>query len=217
MFRRFGFFLLLSSCSHLGHGQTRYPGSWWTQVPESERKSWEILPQDAAPGEVILSKRTELGIFSNLAQTPFDFEAARYASIEGFWQYLKYPEEILAGGETDPRTQWSGWVHSRKAVAALSGFEAKHAGDIANELMKKNGITWVSYQGEKFSYRDGNVGSQKHLELIIAVTKQKILQTPGLKELLEKITRELKSEMPNEKSPMAYIQVKIVMIFRAFI
>ena len=45
-----------------------YPTHWWEKVPEQERRgSWEILPHEAARGEVILSKRNELGVFSNLA------------------------------------------------------------------------------------------------------------------------------------------------------
>lgn len=62
-----------------------YPPEWWAPVPESEKESWEILPQEAAPGEVILSKRTELGVFSNLAPTPVVFErivAATRAKLE---------------------------------------------------------------------------------------------------------------------------------------
>jgi hypothetical protein len=39
-----------------------YPAAWWAPVPRESAASWEILPQDAGPGEVILSKRTELGI-----------------------------------------------------------------------------------------------------------------------------------------------------------
>ena len=39
-----------------------YPAHWWTPVPEENKPNWEILPQAAKPGEVILSKRNELGI-----------------------------------------------------------------------------------------------------------------------------------------------------------
>ena len=60
--------------------------------------SWEILPQEARPGEVILSKRHELGLLSNFAPTPFTFHGKRYASLEGFWQMMLYPE-----GPGDPR------------------------------------------------------------------------------------------------------------------
>ncbi len=63
----------------------RYPTHWWTPVPEAGKPDWEILPQEAGPGEVILSKRNELGLLSNFAATPFNFRGKRYASLEGFW------------------------------------------------------------------------------------------------------------------------------------
>ncbi len=45
---------------------------------------------------------------SNLAETPFELHSERYASVEGFWQGLKFPSP------TD-----------RRRVAALAGKEAK--------------------------------------------------------------------------------------------
>ena len=40
----------------------RYPAHWWTPVVDPKKPDWEILPQEAAPGEVILfeAKRTRL-------------------------------------------------------------------------------------------------------------------------------------------------------------
>src|SRR5215470_5488985 len=70
----------------------RYPAHWWTPVSEIGKPDWEILPQEAGPGEVILSKRNELGLLSNFAATPFKFHGKRYASLEGFWQAMKFPE-----------------------------------------------------------------------------------------------------------------------------
>ena len=69
-----------------------YPKHWWTPVEKSQLHSWEIPPQSAKPGEVILSKRNELGILSNFAETPFTLDGVTYQSIEGFWQMMKYPE-----------------------------------------------------------------------------------------------------------------------------
>src|SRR6516164_10765204 len=69
-----------------------YPADWWAPVPKEGAPAWEILPQEAGPGEVILSKRNELGLLSNFAPTPFTFHGKRYASLEGFWQMMKYPE-----------------------------------------------------------------------------------------------------------------------------
>ena len=40
-------------------------------------------PQAAGPGEVILSKRNDLGILSNFAPTPFVYHGIRYASWKG--------------------------------------------------------------------------------------------------------------------------------------
>ena len=34
----------------------RYPTHWWTPVNDPNKPDWEILPQEARPGEVILSK-----------------------------------------------------------------------------------------------------------------------------------------------------------------
>src|ERR1700674_4108983 len=65
---------------------SRYPAHWWTPVIDPKKPDWEILPQEAGPGEVILSKRNELGLLSNFAPTPFVFHGQRYASLEGFLQ-----------------------------------------------------------------------------------------------------------------------------------
>src|SRR5215212_7160295 len=80
-----------------------YPKHWWTPVSKEGAPAWEILPQEAGPGEVILSKRHELGLLSNFAATPFEFRGVRYASVEGFWQMMLYPE-----GADDPRAAFAG-------------------------------------------------------------------------------------------------------------
>src|SRR6202167_753842 len=102
----------------------QYPAHWWTPVPEANKPDWEILPQAAKPGEVILSKRNELGILSNFAPTPFPLYGKRYASVEGFWQMMLYPE-----GPDDPRAKFSGiaWMHTREEVAQMTAFDAKNA------------------------------------------------------------------------------------------
>src|SRR5215471_3340377 len=89
----------------------KYPAHWWTPVSEANKPDWEILPQAAKPGEVILSKRHELGILSNFAATPFVVRGKRYASVEGFWQMMLYPE-----GPEDSRAGAPGiaWPHSRE-------------------------------------------------------------------------------------------------------
>src|SRR6476661_4515108 len=94
--------------------RSAYPAHWWAAVSKEGAPSWEILPQEAGPGEVILSKRHELGLLSNFAATPFEFHGKRYASLEGFWQMMLYPE-----GPDDPRATFSGitWKHTRDEVA----------------------------------------------------------------------------------------------------
>ena len=61
----------LSAYSAAG-GQTprdaKYPAHWWTPVSKDGAPGWEILPQEAGPGEVILSKRNELGLLSKSAR-----------------------------------------------------------------------------------------------------------------------------------------------------
>src|SRR5687768_4140812 len=96
-----GILVMISlACSTM---RSEYPSHWWTPVPPSEAQWWEVLPQAAAPGEVILSKRNELGLLSNFAHTPFEFRGRRYQSIEGLWQMMLFPE-----GPDDPRAQFPG-------------------------------------------------------------------------------------------------------------
>src|SRR5881227_2050987 len=128
----------------------RYPAHWFAPVVDPKKPDWEIMPQEAAAGEVILSKRHELGLLSNFAPTPFVFHGKRYASLEGFWQMMKYPE-----GPDDPRTKFPGvdWKFTRDQVAQLTEFDAKKAGDLASQNMKKMGIDWVTFEGKQMPYR----------------------------------------------------------------
>jgi hypothetical protein len=158
---------------------TRYPPHWWAPVSKEGAPSWEILPQEAAPGEVILSKRNELGLLSNFAPTPFEFHGKRYASLEGFWQMMKYPEN-----DNDPRAKFPGlsWTATRDQVAQLTSFDAKRAGTLAEQNMKKMGITWVSFEGRHFAYRPATPG--EHYRLIVAATWEKVRQNPDVKRVL---------------------------------
>ena len=156
-----------------------YPTHWWTPVPKEGAPSWEILPQEAAHGEVILSKRNELGLLSNFAPTPFIFHGKRYASLEGFWQMMKYPES-----EDDPRATFHGlhWKYTREQVAQLTSFEAKRAGDLAEENMKKMGINWVTFKGKRMEYKPNVSG--KHYRLIVEATWEKVRQNPEVQKIL---------------------------------
>jgi predicted NAD-dependent protein-ADP-ribosyltransferase YbiA (DUF1768 family) len=157
----------------------RYPAHWWTPVIDPKKPEWEILPQEAGPGEVILSKRNELGLLSNFAPTPFVFHGKRYASLEGFWQMMKYPE-----GADDPRAKFPGleWKYTRRQVAQMVAFDANHAGALASDNMSKMKITWVSFEGKRFEYKPAVPG--EHYKLIVAATWEKVKQNPAVKKVL---------------------------------
>jgi len=156
-----------------------YPAHWWAPVPKAGAPSWEILPQEAGPGEVILSKRNELGLLSNFAATPFEFRGRRYASLEGFWQMMKYPE-----GPDDPRATFAGleWRYTREQVGQLVSFEAKRAGKLAEENMRRMGIDWVSFEGRRMTYRPTEPG--EHYRLIVEATWAKVRQNADVRRVL---------------------------------
>jgi len=157
----------------------KYPDHWWTPVPEANKPDWEILPQAAKPGEVILSKRHELGILSNFGATPFTLRGKRYASVEGFWQMMLYPD-----GASDPRATFPGlkWPHTREEVGQMTAWDAKNAGEIGEQNMKKMGIDWVSFEGRHFTYWSKQHG--EHYKLIVEAMRAKLEQNPKVKETL---------------------------------
>jgi predicted NAD-dependent protein-ADP-ribosyltransferase YbiA (DUF1768 family) len=157
----------------------KYPAHWWTPINDPKKPDWEIMPQEAGPGEVILSKRHELGLLSNFAPTPFVFHGERYASLEGFWQMMKYPE-----GPDDPRAKFAGleWKYTRDQVARMIAFEANAAGALASKNMEQMHITWVSFEGQRFEYKPSAPG--EHYKLIVAATWEKVKQNPEVKKVL---------------------------------
>ena len=159
--------------------RANFPAHWWTPVPTNNTPAWEILPQAAAPGEVILSKRNELGLLSNFAPTPFTFRGRRYASLEGFWQMMKYPENT-----DDPRATFPGlhWDCTREQVAQLTAFAARRAGDSAERNMAQMGIGWVSFEGRRMEYRA--TGESEFYKLIVAATHEKVRQNPAVQKVL---------------------------------
>jgi predicted NAD-dependent protein-ADP-ribosyltransferase YbiA (DUF1768 family) len=203
------FLVLLASAAAQQRGN--YPAHWWTPVPADNAPAWEILPQAAKPGEVILSKRNELGILSNFAATPFALRGKRYASVEGFWQMMLYPENAA-----DPRAKAPGivWPHTREQVAAMTAFEAKDAGAAAEENMRKMGIDWVSFEGERFPYREKKKGA--HYRLILEAMRAKLEQNPKVREVLlstgNLILRPDHLEEPDP--PAEWLYFKIWMDFR---
>lgn len=207
--------LVVAGCSASregGEDHSRYPSHWWLAIPQQGAPAWEILPQEAGPGEVILSKRNELGLLSNFAATPFTFHGERYASLEGLWQMLKYPE-----GPDDPRATFPGlrWELSRQQVAQLTGFEAKRAGTLADENMKRMGINWVSFEGKHFEYKPAIPG--EHYRLIVAATWEKVRQNPDVKRVLlatgELILKPDHHQEPD--APAAWRYYEILMQIRA--
>ena len=131
-----------------------------------------------------MSKRNELGILSNFAATPFELDGKRYASVEGFWQMMLYPE-----GTRDERRVTRGedgkaviWKYSRDEVAHMTAFEAKSAGTLAEENMRTLGIDWVTYNGKRFPYRSTTPG--EHYKLILAAMRAKLNQNPEVKRIL---------------------------------
>jgi len=157
-----------------------YPAIWFAAINDPNKPDWEILPQEAKAGEVILSKRNELGILSNFAATPFELYGKRYASVEGFWQMMLYPEM----GPEDFRARQSAVQYklTREQVAQMTGFEAKSAGTLAEENMKTLGIDWCSFEGKKFPYRSATPG--EHYRLIVAAMRAKLEQNPDVKRIL---------------------------------
>lgn len=191
-----------------------YPAHWWQQIDESERQgSWEILPHECKKGvELILSKRNELGVFSNFGHTPFNFEGEHYQSIEGLWQMMKYPE---INEPNDPRHMYV-YPYTRNEVKDMHGFEAKKAGDLANTVNRGVGINWVSYKGKRFNYKDFADGSRYHLELMQKAIRAKVMQNPSVKNLLLK-TGDLillPDHHQGDNVPPSYLYFKILMQIR---
>jgi predicted NAD-dependent protein-ADP-ribosyltransferase YbiA (DUF1768 family) len=189
-----------------GQPDSRYPPHWWAPVTKDGAPSWEILPQEAGPGEVILSKRHELGLLSNFAPTPFTFRGQRYASLEGFWQMLLYPE-----GPDDSRARFPGlaWKHTRAEVAQMTSFTAKDAGTVAEDHMKRMGIDWVTFEGRRMAYRPGVPG--EHYRLIVEATREKVRQNPDVAKVLlatgDLILKPDHHQEPNAPAAWRYFEI----------
>lgn len=171
----FCFFMGFSSLA-----SSSYPKHWWTPVTDANVPTWEILPQAAVieKKEVILSKRNELGILSNFAATPFSIAGIRYASLEGFWQAMKFPEK---SGDFRFKNQ-ALWPHPRSYVANLTAFDAHRAGKEAEKIMKAQHINWVSFNGFKIEYKGKD--AEAYYDIIEAATRAKIEQNPEVKKIL---------------------------------
>jgi predicted NAD-dependent protein-ADP-ribosyltransferase YbiA (DUF1768 family) len=177
-----------------------YPAIWWAPVSKIGAPGWEIFPQDALYGEVILSKRNELGILSNFAATPITYHQKKYASLEGFWQATKFPEDAK-----DPRATFPGlvWPYTRAQVEVMTAFDAKNAGNIGNQNMTTMGIDWVTFENKRMVYKEP--GESDFYKLILEVMKAKLEQNKEVKRILI-LTGDLKlrpdhtSEAPDLKA-----------------
>lgn len=158
---------------------SNYPAVWFSPINDPNKPEWEILPRERQAGEVILSKRNELGILSNFAPTPFELYGKRYGSVEGFWQMMLYPEGPNDERAKDKRVTWK---YTREQVAQMTAFEAKSAGTLAEENMKKLGIDWCTFDGKRFPYRSATPG--EHYRLIVDAMRAKLDQNSEVKRIL---------------------------------
>jgi predicted NAD-dependent protein-ADP-ribosyltransferase YbiA (DUF1768 family) len=177
---RYLFVLLFLGCSLQNKHKHQYPEHWWKALAKEKTQWWEVPPQAANAGEVILSKRNELGILSNFAATSFIFRGKKYASVEGFWQAMKYPEEKL-DNSIDPRHDWK-LLHTRDQVSMMVGLEAKAAGDEAEKIMQEKKVDWVSFEGKKITYC--STTPAEHYQLIREAMLAKLEQNPDVKQIL---------------------------------
>jgi hypothetical protein len=88
----------------------------------------------------IVYDRTEppVQLISNLAHTPFELDDRLYASVEGFWQGLKFDEET-----------------ARAEIAGRHGQEARRSGQSASDILS------LTYEG-----REVRVGTHEHWALM---------------------------------------------------
>lgn len=177
----------------------KYPSHWWGPVIDPNLPYWEILPQqaDRNKNEVIISKRTELGLLSNFAPTPFIYKNKAYQSLEGLWQSMKYP---------DPTCKHSNhlfsenvhWEHTRDQVTQMAGFDAYYAGKKASANMEKLNIKWISFAGEKIDYKGAE--KDKHYQIIFEASLAKVQQNPSVERIL-RMTGDLILKPDHEQLP----------------
>lgn len=208
----FALFLFVSASDSFA-----YPSHWWKKIAENERQgSWEVLPHEVLKNKVlVLSKRNELGVFSNFANTPFELDKKEYASIEALWQMMKYPD---LSDPNDPRNSIKHLFKlTREDVSKLSGFEAKKVGDIANKINEKYNLKNIlSYKKRIFNYKDFSEGSLYHYQIIKKAIELKVLSHPDIYKLLL-TTKGLKlvpDHIQGDNLPKSYLYHEILMDIR---
>ena len=98
-------------------------------------------------------------ILSNLANTPFELDGKTYASVEAFWQWLKFSNE-----------------EERMKISGMFWIASKKIGDAGDNREGHFEYLWRQYV----------VGSMEHHELMYRAIRAKLEQNPEtLKLLLE--------------------------------
>jgi predicted NAD-dependent protein-ADP-ribosyltransferase YbiA (DUF1768 family) len=98
-------------------------------------------------------------VLSNLANTPFELDGKTYASVEAFWQWLKFSSE-----------------ENRRRVSEMFWIASKKIGDAGDNREGRFEYLWRQYL----------VGSTEHHELMYRAIRAKLEQNPEtLKLLLE--------------------------------
>jgi hypothetical protein len=64
----------------------------------------------------------------------------------------------------------------------MTAFEAKDAGTLAEENMRKMAIDWLTYEGGRIPYRSAAKG--EHYRLIVEAMRAKLEQNPKVREIL---------------------------------
>jgi hypothetical protein len=91
----------------------------------------------------------------------------------------------------------------------MTAFEAKNAGTLAEENMRKMGIDWVTFEGKRFTYRSATPG--EHYALIVAAMREKVRQNENVRQVLlqtgDLILRPDHIEEPNAPPEWHYYQI----------
>jgi hypothetical protein len=64
----------------------------------------------------------------------------------------------------------------------MTAFEAKAAGDIGEDNMRRMGIDWVTFEGVRMPYRSMKKG--EHYRLIVEAMRAKLEQNPEVRRIL---------------------------------
>jgi predicted NAD-dependent protein-ADP-ribosyltransferase YbiA (DUF1768 family) len=115
-----------------------------------------VLAQVEAINITFDSVPMPLRLIANLAEAPFELDGRRYASTEGFWQGLKFPDEA-----------------SRLRLAGMSGHAAKSAAPPVGPG------DWVVYEGKNVC-----VGTIDHWALMERACRAKFTQHAGARAAL---------------------------------